>query len=137
MSEDIRWQQRFESFQRALRLLRAAIDLGIEELSDLEKEGLVQRFETTLELGWNTLRDFLEFSGVTLATISPKTVVKEAFAAKLIPDGQLWIDMLNHRNLRSHTYDEEVFADAVEQIEARYLAAFEQLQTLLEAQKKP
>lgn len=133
MNEDIRWQQRFESFQRALRLLRAAIDLGIEELSDLEKEGLVQRFETTLELGWKTLRDFLEFGGVTL----PKAVVKEAFAAKLILDGQLWIDMLNHRNLLSHTYDEEVFAEAVEQIEARYLAAFEHLQTLLEAQKKP
>lgn len=137
MNEDIRWQQRFESFQRALRLLRAAIDLGIEELSDLEKEGLVQRFETTLELGWKTLRDFLEFGGVTLATVSPKAVVKEAFAAKLILDGQLWIDMLNHRNLLSHTYDEEVFAEAVEQIEARYLAAFEHLQTLLEAQKKP
>lgn len=137
MSEDIRWQQRFENFQRSLGLLREAVDLGVGRLSDLEKGGVVQRFETTLELGWKTLKDFIEFSGITLATISPKSVVKEAFAAKLIADGQLWIDMLDHRNLLSHTYDEVVFTAAVEQIALRYLAAFEQLRSLLGAHKKP
>jgi hypothetical protein len=42
---DIRWQQRFANFQRAFLLLRDAMDSNLPELSQLEKEGIIQRFE--------------------------------------------------------------------------------------------
>jgi nucleotidyltransferase substrate binding protein (TIGR01987 family) len=96
-------------------------------LSSLEQEGAVQRFEFTLELGWKTLRDFLEHSGVAVEPVTPKQVVKLAFAAKIIRDGQLWIDMLDHRNLLSHSYDQAVFAEAVRAMAQRYLRGFEEL----------
>ncbi|MGB7393003.1 MAG: nucleotidyltransferase substrate binding protein, partial [Pricia sp.] len=49
--EDIRWQQRFENYQKALLLLEEAVALSQKsDFSELEKEGLVQRFEYTHEL---------------------------------------------------------------------------------------
>ncbi len=59
-------------------------------------------------------------------------MIKEAFAAKVIADGQAWIDMLDHRNLLAHTYDLSVFEQAVEAIAARYLPAMEALHEFLQ-----
>ena len=55
--QDIRWQQRFANYKKALAQLKKFIDKG--ELSDLEKQGLVKAFEYTYELSWNTLKDYL------------------------------------------------------------------------------
>lgn len=128
---DVRWHQRFDNFQRAFALLRAALTDGPAALNQLEKEGVVQRFEYTLELAWKTLKDYLEASGVVLTALTPRQVVKDAFAARILADGQTWIDMIDHRNLLSHTYDPASFEEAVEAIHGRYLAAFGQLHDLL------
>jgi nucleotidyltransferase substrate binding protein (TIGR01987 family) len=96
-------------------------------LSQLEQEGVIQRFEYTFELAWKTMKDFLEESGVIITPVTPRQVVKEAFAAKVVADGQVWIDMLDHRNLLSHTYDFSVFEKAVQAIHSRYLPAMETL----------
>jgi hypothetical protein len=61
MNQDIRWQQRFENFDRALGLLREALADGQEKLSPLEQEGAAQRLEYTLELAWKWF--FTEFCG--------------------------------------------------------------------------
>jgi nucleotidyltransferase substrate binding protein (TIGR01987 family) len=107
MRSDVRWKQRFENFERAFRLLKEAFTQDLGTMSDLEKEGAIQRFEYTFELAWKTLRDYLIYSGVAFDQITPRSVIKQAFAAKIIQDGQVWIDMLEQRNLMSHTYDDE------------------------------
>lgn len=127
MTQDIRWEQRFEHFDRAVNLLREPIEMGVDTLSALEKEGTIQRFEVTVELAWKTLKDYLENEGKVLDAMTPRTVIKEGFAARILHDGQVWIDMLDHRNLLSHTYDSEAFDRAVEAIRDRYFAAIEQL----------
>ena len=127
MSLDIRWKQRFQSFDRAYLLLRQALENGPGALNQLEKEGVIQRFEYSFELAWKVIKDFLEESGVVLAIITPRQVLKDAFAAKIIADGQVWIDMLDHRNLLSHTYDLANFEAAAEAVAARYLPAMEAL----------
>jgi nucleotidyltransferase substrate binding protein (TIGR01987 family) len=133
MSADIRWHQRFQNFERGFILLRSALEgRGIEEFNDLELEGLIQRFEYTFELAWKTLKDYLEHNGVVLAQITPASVIKAAFTAKVIEDGQGWIDMLKHRNLMSHTYDFAKFQDAVAAIRSRYLSALNQVYLLLQ-----
>ena len=123
MNPDIRWKQRFQNFDRAYLLLRQALEHGPGALNQLEKEGVVQRFEYSFELAWKTVKDFLEASGIVFATITPRHVLKEAFTAKLIADGQVWVDMLDQRNLLSHTYDFHSFEKAVEVIATRYLPA--------------
>jgi len=96
-----------------------------------EKEGVVQRFEYTYELGWKTLKDYLENSGLVIFPVTPKQVIKEAFAAKLIDSGDVWMQMLDHRNLLSHTYDRSVFEAAVTAIAKEYLPAIGELCTRL------
>ena len=127
MSEDIRWKQRFHNFDRAFVLLREALQRTPEALSMLEKEGVIQRFEYTFELAWKTLKDYLEEGGLVISPVTPRQVIKEAFAAKVISDGEVWINMLDNRNLLSQTYDFSVFEQAVNAIDEHYLPAMEKL----------
>ena len=126
-SADIRWQQRLANFERALALLREAMVNGPAALNQLEKEGAIQRFEYCFELAWKTTKDYMEANGFVFAVVMPRQVLKEAYAAKVIEDGQVWMAMLDHRNLLSHTYNPMVFEQAVEAIHQRYLSALEQL----------
>jgi nucleotidyltransferase substrate binding protein (TIGR01987 family) len=130
-SPDIRWQQRLQNFERALALLTEALQGEPSALNQLEKEGVVQRFEYTLELAWKTLKDYLEESGIVLNAITPRQVIKDTYAARILDDGQTWIDMIDHRNLLSHTYDPVNFEEAVEAIHDRYLTALSQVRDLL------
>lgn len=134
MPQDVRWKQRFQNFDRAVVLLREPMARDVTTLSSLEKEGTVQRFEVAVELAWKTLEDYLEHEGRVMTTLTPRAVIKEAFAARILGDGQLWIDMLDHRNLLAHTYDAVAFDQAVLAIRDRYLAAFEALRAWLLAQ---
>jgi nucleotidyltransferase substrate binding protein (TIGR01987 family) len=136
MSADVRWKQRFQNFDRAYRLLADALKSGPEALSLLEKGGVVQRFEFTFELAWKTLKDYMEENGLKLPLTLPRTVLKEAFTAGLLKDGQVWIDMLVHRNKLSHAYDEATFEEAVNAIATQYLPAIETLHRELENKYK-
>lgn len=129
---DIRWKQRFQNFDRAFVLLRDALENGPNSLNQLEKEGVIQRFEFGFELAWKTLKDYMEEGGFVFATITPRQVLKDAFAAKILKDGQVWIDMLDHRNLLSHTYNMVKFEQAVKAVHDRYLDAFDQLHEFLQ-----
>jgi len=129
---DIRWQQRLTNFERALRLLREAMAHGPEALNQLEKEGVIQRFEYCFELAWKTVKDYMEASGVVFDVVMPRQVIKDAFAAKVLEDGATWIAMLDHRNLLSHTYNPAVFEQAVDAIHQRYLPLLEELHRFLQ-----
>ena len=76
-------------------------------LSQLEKQGLIQGFEFTFELGWNVLRDFLRDQGIK-EIFGSRDTIREAFNAGLIEDGDAWMEMLKDHNLTSHTYNEDV-----------------------------
>ncbi len=135
MAGTLRWHQRFEHYERAVDLVTEALAGGVEALNELEREGVVQRFEMTVELGWKTLRDYLVAEGVTIDPMTPREVVRAAFAARLIVDGQVWMDMLDHRNLLSHTYDAGTRDAALRALSERYLAAFVEVRQVLAAQR--
>lgn len=126
-SHDIRWKQRFANLDQAYELLEEALRRGIGSLNQLEKEGLTQRFEYTFELAWKTLKDYLEESGIQLSIVTPREVLKEAFAANVISDGAQWIRMLDHRNLLSHTYDVKRFELAIQELDASYIVLIREL----------
>jgi nucleotidyltransferase substrate binding protein (TIGR01987 family) len=120
-NQDIRWKQRFSNFSRALSLLREAMEEDVFSLKQLEKEGIIQRFEYTFELAWKVLKDKMEFDGIVLDQISPKAVVRQAFAAKYINDPDTWLKMIGDRNLMSHTYDFVKFEAVIQSIADSYL----------------
>jgi nucleotidyltransferase substrate binding protein (TIGR01987 family) len=134
---DIRWQQRLMNYERALRLLREAMAHGPEALNQLEKEGVIQRFEYCFELAWKTVKDYMEASGVVFDVVMPRQVIKDAFAAKVLADGATWMAMLDHRNLLAHTYNPAVFEQAVAAIHQRYLPSLEQLHGFLQQEASP
>ncbi len=121
MNEEIRWEYRYANFSRAFTLLSNALENGADALNDLEREGVIQRFEYTFELAWKTIKDRLEHDGLEINPVTPRNVIREAHSALLIEDGDAWIAMLGDRNLMSHTYDEEDFRRVVGNIEGGYL----------------
>jgi nucleotidyltransferase substrate binding protein (TIGR01987 family) len=125
---DVRWIQRFHSFVKALAQLRGAIKIATErDLSELEKQGLIQAFEFTHELAWKTLKDFLENRGET-GIYGSKDVTRKAFAAGLIEDGESWMDMIQSRNRSSHTYNEAIANDIAATIQSDYFGSFEKFE---------
>ena len=128
MTQDIRWKQRFENFQRAFKQLSLAMDLKVQRpLSDLEQQGLIQGFEFTHELAWHVLKDYLEMEGIQ-GLIGSRSTAREAFKRGLVMDGEVWMDMIEKRNLSSHTYNQTVALTIVESIAERYYPAFCELQ---------
>ncbi|GAB6107391.1 nucleotidyltransferase substrate binding protein [Fusibacter bizertensis] len=123
MSE-IRWKQRFSNYRKALRQLKEATDLMSQrELSNLEKQGVIQAFEFTHELSWNVMKDFLVASGNT-EIYGSRDAIRRAFKYDLIVDGEVWMDMIKSRNLTSHTYDEHTIDQIVELVSRKYIHAF-------------
>ena len=128
MNLEIRWKQRFDNFQRALYQLTLAMDLKAQRpLSDLEQQGLIQGFEFTHELAWNVLKDYLEMEGIQ-GLVGSRSTVREAFKRGLVRDGEVWMDMIEKRNLSSHTYNQAVANTLVAAIAERYYLAFCELQ---------
>jgi nucleotidyltransferase substrate binding protein (TIGR01987 family) len=126
-----RWRQRLESLQRALCQLQAAL---AAHASDPENEvigmAVIKAYEFCFELGWKTLKDLLAYEGIDAAL--PRQVIREAFAANLVRDGQIWIDMLEQRNLMAHTYDIARARRALSLIEGHFAPALLELARDLE-----
>ena len=127
---DIRWKQRFDNLQRAYQRLRWALEIHQQDPdNDLIRMAVIKAYEFTFELSWKTLKDFLAYNGIDAKL--PREVLKQAFATGLVSDGQLWIDMLEERNLMAHTYDDTRARIAVDQIQERYLGGLQQLHNML------
>ncbi|MDI6792068.1 MAG: nucleotidyltransferase substrate binding protein [bacterium] len=129
-TQDIRWIQRFNHFKKALGQLTKFIEK--EELNELELQGLIQSFEYTYELAWNTLKDYFESQGETTIHGS-RDAFRLAFRRGLIEDGETWMDMLKSRTLTSHTYNEDVAEDIADKIFNRYFPEFQLLRTKMES----
>jgi nucleotidyltransferase substrate binding protein (TIGR01987 family) len=128
-NHDIRWQQRFASFNKALLQLQNAVELSKQRgLTQLEKQGVIQAFEFTHELAWNMLKDYLQDQGNQNIKGS-KDTTREAFKVELITDGEQWMAMIQSRNLSSHTYDERTAEQLVDAIIQQYYPLFIALQT--------
>ena len=127
-TQDIRWIQRFTHFSQAFSQLKEAVELAQErKLSKLEEQGLIQAFEYTHELAWNTLKDFLEEHGAR-NLYGSKDTTREAFKRGLIDNGEAWMDMINSRNLTSHTYNESTAAQIASAILEVYFPEFSAFQ---------
>jgi len=136
MDEDLRWKQRLENYIRALATVKNAVELAASrDLSDLEKQGLIQGFEFTFELAWNVMKDYLEGEGIS-GIIGSKGAIRHAFNKGIIEDGQVWMDMQKDRNIASHSYDEKNAEDLVGAIIGTYysqLNEFAEKMSALEA----
>lgn len=131
-NNDIRWEQRFSNFRKALLKLLEAIKYinlnPIDEntasiLDEIVKEGIIQRFEYTHDLAWNVMKDYAEYQG-NFEIKGSRDATREAFQMKLIRNGEVWMDMILNRNKSSHTYNEETANEIYLKIITDYSPAF-------------
>lgn len=129
-NEDIRWKQRFQNFEKAIKLLDTALQTKDPDL--LQKAGIIQFFEMTYELSWNTLKDYLEEQGF-VDVKSPRSAFKKAFEVGLVEDGHSWLELLVDRNLTSHAYDEQKASEVEILIHQKYYPLLNQLYVKLKS----
>ena len=131
MDQDIRWIQRLNNYEKAFKNLSKAVELATErDLSDLEKQGLIQSFEFTFELAWNVIKDFFEYQGET-SIFGSKDAFSMAFRRGLITKGEYMMESIKSRQLTSHTYHEETANKIYHNIIDKYHEAYEELLIVL------
>ncbi|WKN43956.1 nucleotidyltransferase substrate binding protein [Tunicatimonas pelagia] len=145
MSEqNVRWEQRFSNYNKALEKLDQAVNTITTEytdengvlntddfLDDMLKEGLIQRFEYTHELAWKVMKDYANYQGFTDIGGS-RDATRNAFSTGLITDGEVWMEMIRSRNLTTHTYNEEtadeIFTKIMNDYHPQFLAFREKME---------
>jgi nucleotidyltransferase substrate binding protein (TIGR01987 family) len=133
---DIRWIQRFNHFNKAFAQLKEAVELSCQRaLTKLEEQGLIQAFEFTHEMAWNTLKDFLEEHGAA-KMYGSKDATREAFKNGLIENGETWMNMIESRNLSSHTYNEKTATGISAAVTGSYCKAFSDFQARMTTLKE-
>ena len=116
-------KEKIENFKKALARLEEAVAVAQDEL---DKDGVLQRFEFTVEMLWKALRAVLLYEGVECK--SPRSCIKEAFKAGLIGDDEIVLDMIMDRNLSSHIYDQRKSEEIFERIKSEYLPYLKSLE---------
>jgi nucleotidyltransferase substrate binding protein (TIGR01987 family) len=129
LNEDIRWEQRFSNYRKALAQLEKFVIKG--GLSELEEQGLIKAFEYTFELAWNTLKDYLEYQSI-LNVSGSRDAIREGYKINLISDGDEWMNMITSRNLTSHSYNEDTAEEIANSVMNIYFHLFKQLEAKLE-----
>lgn len=127
-NKDIRWKQRFGNYKKALAKLSEGVMLLSSDngyaapVSEIMQEGLIQRFEYTLELAWNVMKDYEQYQGITDVQGS-RSALRQALALKLITDRE-WMNSVDDRNLSTHDYDRQTAAEIRNKIIKIYYPLF-------------
>ena len=107
---------KINNFEKGLSRLKEAVERAKD---DLDKDGVIQRFEFTIELLWKALKTVLAYQGIEC--YSPRSCIKEAYKSYLIEDDEIILDMLEDRNRSSHIYSETTSEEIFERIKKVYL----------------
>ena len=123
-----------EQYCQALARLEQAVQIYEQADRDaLYRDGLIQRFEFTVELAWKSMKEYLEDQGAQLSVTAPRAVLKESYAAGVIRDGGTWNAIIQARNVTSHVYDEQTAEEIAEQIGRDFLPALRALARFYQA----
>lgn len=108
------------------------LEEGINSVKDdLDKDGVIQRFEFTFELLWKTVKVHLEDKGILCK--SPKDCLQQAFKYGLITDELVYLNMLNDRNRTSHLYGQSTSEEIFNNIKSNYVGAINSLLVKIKA----
>ena len=118
-NQDIRWKQRFQNFEKAFNSFKEAVEESGSTTNELIKAGIIQRFEFTHELSWKVMKDFLIYEGIQ-NIVGSRSAVREALNKDLISKGEVWIDMIETRNVTVHAYDEAILNNELNKIINEY-----------------
>lgn len=119
-----RFDERKVDYKNALSRLKEALR---EKPSEIVIDGMLHRFEFTFELAWKTIKDYLEYMGISEKIESPRENIQLGYTQGIISDGDLWIEIMLARNSLAHLYDEKQSRKVYNDIKNKYIKAFEEL----------
>jgi nucleotidyltransferase substrate binding protein (TIGR01987 family) len=118
-TKKLRAEDGLYNFSNALNKFEDAVDrrdeFKKEGFEDIYLDLIVKRFEFTYEMSWKALKRYLDFLGVDVK--NPRETFKEAYAQEIIDDENVWLDMIEQRNLTSHVYDEYQISEILNKTE--------------------
>lgn len=124
--------KKFENFCKALANLEEGLQLA-EPLNVAEETGIVGMFEICYEQSWKVLKEVLKMHGDRNSKSgSPRQIFKAAYSAGILPEEEVWIEILEDRNILSHVYDADKVQITIAKVREKYLPAFQQLKKILE-----
>lgn len=117
MTEE-RLRERLENYNKALKRLEEAL---AKKPDPYIYDSVIKRFEFTYEMAWKLMKALIDYQGGESGSF-PRGIFKEAYASGLIKDGEVWLGMLEDRNLTSHTYDEVGAKEIYQRVKNLYAA---------------
>lgn len=109
-------------FQKAIENLKIII---AEPPSAIVRDAAIKRYELCYELAWKSIQESLKEEGMEICK-SPKSCFKQAFKQGWIKNEELFVEMIQMRNLTTHTYNEEL-AEKIYSTLKRFMVEFESL----------
>ena len=99
-----KFESLLENFQKAIKRFSEVLE---QEKNEFIRNSAIKRFEFTFDVGWKTLKAFLEEYHNAQCT-SPKTCFREAFHQRLIDYDEAWLKLADWRNEVVHIYKEKL-----------------------------
>lgn len=115
---------KLEDYCNAINRLEAALQKDATE-DDMYLDATIQRFEFSFELAWKLIKAYLDYEGIEIN--SPRSAFREGFKQHLLTDAVPWLDMLEKRNLSTHTYDEKTAYNIYHCVKEEYFALLSDL----------
>jgi nucleotidyltransferase substrate binding protein (TIGR01987 family) len=115
------------NLKKATSRLKESLEKTVD---DLDRDGVIKRFEFTFELFWKTVKALLEYEGFACA--GPRSCLKEGARRGFLTDAETILDMLEDRNKTAHIYDEATAQSIFNNIKERYIGLIEKNLILFE-----
>ncbi len=121
MPNPSRRKHRFQHFEKSFQVLSRMIDLYDANPEDeVYRLAMIRSFKMTYELSWKTMQNHLEQEGINQST--PRSVIRAAYQAGIIKEGEEWLNTIEFRNLTSHAYEEEISQKIIQFINNTFYA---------------
>ncbi len=104
--------EKYTTYKKSLKRLKEAYLRAKQSDKDdypFFRDSTIQRFEFTVEVFWRNIKSFLkEVEGIECR--SPKSCIREFYSTGYLAeeDAAIFLQMIDDRNLTSHTYRESI-----------------------------
>jgi len=110
--------EKLTDFKSALLRLDEALSKNIEADS-LYLDATIQRFEFTYELSWKLMKTYLNHLGMEVN--NPREAIRESMKQNIIQDKPEWFNMIEKRNLTTHTYHKEIALEVYAAVQTSFI----------------
>ncbi len=107
--------------ETAYQRLKESTEQAIDEL---DRDGVIKRFEFSFELFWKALKILLKHEGFDCTC--PRSCIREGARRGLLKKGEAALDMLEDKIETSHIYDELTAKKIFERIKYQHVKTMEE-----------